>query len=326
VSDETNRPSVQLAEALVTVAAVSARSESRVTLAVVRVVLVLVACGLVVAAGVGGTLVGGAGRRDQPAITTVYPATAPRGVIATSGGWAYCSQVIGLAQRFGYTLLCGRYDKDGFVGPGLRSRRRLDWGDPRYLASFADEIAALHRTVGGSLILIGVSYSGFDVATLASHHPELRPERLIVIDSYLDLVARRRALPSSHPTARDIDEETGGSEAALRQRSVSVDGLTRLLEHGTRLTVIWSVSAHERYRFHGATCDRSANALTISELAQRLRRPIEAWVTDSHYHGHDFWDHQGQIFEGHYPGRKVTFEPSGATPAGAVCAPVAVSS
>src|SRR5262249_61756326 len=134
--------------------------------------------------------------------------TGPRRLMPTSGGWVYCSQMIRFAQRFGSALLCGRYDKDGFVGPGLRSRRRLDWGDPRYLASFADEIAALHRAVGGSLILIGVSYSGFDVATLASHHPELRPERLIVIDSYLDLVARRRALSSSHPTARDIDEET----------------------------------------------------------------------------------------------------------------------
>ena len=103
----------------------------------------------------------------------------------------------------GYTLACGRYYRDGYTGFGLRSQRHLDWGDPAYLTSYARKINALHRVVGGELVLIGVSYSGFGVATLASHHPELHPNRLIVIDSFLDLAARRMtAVPPSHGTGR----------------------------------------------------------------------------------------------------------------------------
>ena len=68
-------------------------------------------------------------------------------------------------------------------------------------------------------MLIGVSYSGFGVATLATHHPELRPDRLVVIDSYFDLVARRRLLPDGHETAREIDSEAGTAAAGLRRRS-----------------------------------------------------------------------------------------------------------
>jgi pimeloyl-ACP methyl ester carboxylesterase len=289
----------------------------------VRVGLVAVACGLVVVVALGVLrLAGSASGRgpSAPAIATVYTVTHPQGLLATTGGWAYCTQLLRLAKHVGYTLLCGRYDKDGFLGPGLRRHRRLDWGDPRYLRSLADEIAAVHRTVGGNLILMGISYSGFGIATLASHHPELRPKRLIVIDSFLDLVARRRALSATHPTAREIDAETGGSQEALRQRSVSVDGLARLVMDGTRLTVIWTVSAHEKHEFHGATCDRGASALTLSELAERLGRPVDAWVSKSRLHGNDFWDHQGQIFRGRNPGRTFVFEPNGVIPRGAVCA------
>ena len=87
-----------------------------------------------------------------------------------------------------------------------------------------------HRRVGGELVLIGVSYSGYGVATLASHHPELRPDRLIVIDTYLELVPRRAALPASHQTARDIDAETSGAKSELAARSVSALGLARLCQ------------------------------------------------------------------------------------------------
>ena len=107
--------------------------------------------------------------------------------MVTTGGWPYCLQVQALARRSGYTLLCGKYYKDGYTGYGLRSQRHLDWGDPAYLASLATKIESEHERVGGELVLIGVSYSGFGIATLASHHPELHPNRLIVIDSFLDL-------------------------------------------------------------------------------------------------------------------------------------------
>jgi pimeloyl-ACP methyl ester carboxylesterase len=238
--------------------------------------------------------------------------------MVTSGGWAYCEQLRALARRSRYTLLCGRYSKDGYLGPGLRSQRHLDWGEPHYLARFAEKIRAAHRRIGGSLILIGVSYSGFGVATLASHHPEIGADRVIVIDSYLDLVARRKLLPDTHETAREIDSETGGSEAALRQRSVSAAGLGRLVRRGTVLTVVWSISSDEKRFFRGATCNRHADAGTLADLAQWLGRPVTAWVTKSR-HGHDLWDHGFGIVTGHNPGRRAVFRPDGVIPPASVC-------
>jgi hypothetical protein len=277
--------------------------------------LVAVAC----LAGLGNAPIAasGAGAAD-PAIVTVFPVPRPRGLMVTTGGWAYCEQVRLLAQRAHYTLACGRYFLDGYLGPGLRSHRHLDWGNPAYLASFASKIGSLHRRVGRELLLIGVSYSGFGVATLASHHPELRPDRVIVIDSYLNLVARRSGLPPRHETALEIDGETGGSRAELEARSTSVGGLVRLARSGTRLVVIWSVSEDERREFLGATCNRDANAGTLLQLADALARPLVAWVTESR-HGHDLWNHGAAIVAGRYPGRDVTFEPEGSIPTGSVC-------
>jgi pimeloyl-ACP methyl ester carboxylesterase len=253
-----------------------------------------------------------------PVITTSYRVQNPRGLMVTTGGWAYCEQIRPLAHRMRYTLVCGRYYKDRYVGRGLRPDRHLDWGDPLYLGRFADSIRAAHRRVGGELILIGVSYSGFGVATLASHHPEIRPDRLVVIDSYLDLVARRMRLPDTHETAREIDTETGGSAASLRQRSVLVGGLARLVRAGTGLTLIWSVSDDERRFFNGATCNREANANTLARLARALGRPVSAWITRSR-HGHDLWAYGAQIVAGHNPGQRIVFPPSGRIPARATC-------
>ena len=272
---------------------------------------------VVVAAGAAGS-VASARFASDPAITTVYPVTHPRGLMATTGGWAYCLQMQALARNSRYTLICGRYARDGYLGYGLRSRRHLDWGNPAYLASFARRIAALHHKIGGPLVLIGVSYSGFGVATLASHHPELRPKRLIVIDSFLDLVARRTRLPPGQQTAREIDAETGGSVAALRARSVSVAGLADLVRHGTGLTVIWSTAPGEQREFAGATCDRAANAETLQLLANTLNTPVTAWVTQSR-HGHDLWDHGREIIAGREPGVQVAFTPGRPIPADATC-------
>ena len=199
--------------------------------------------------------------------------------MVTSGGWAYCEQVRALARRTGYTLLCGRYANDGYTGPGLRAERHLDWGNPAYLDSLARKVRAAHRRVGGELVLIGVSYSGFGVATLASHHPELQPDRLIAIDTYLELVPRRAALPASHQTARDIDAETSGSRSELEARSVSAAGLARLVRTGTSLAVIWSIAPEERREFNGATCDRRSNAGMLAKLAGELGKPVTGWVS-----------------------------------------------
>jgi hypothetical protein len=256
---------------------------------------------------------------DDPAIVTVHPAPHPRGVLATTGGWAYCLQVQALARRLGYTLVCGRYARDGYIGYGLRSKRQLDWGDPAYLAGLASRIAEVHASVGGDLVLLGVSYSGFGVATLASHHPELRPDRLIVIDSFLDLPARRAAAAAAAGTAAEIDAATdGGSPAALRAQSVSVAGLAELVRNGTQLTVVWSIAPDEKREFNGATCDASADAGVLASLAAALDRPVTAWVTMSR-HGHDLWDSGRQIMAGRPPGRELSFEPGGALPPGSIC-------
>jgi pimeloyl-ACP methyl ester carboxylesterase len=223
-----------------------------------------------------------------------------------------------LAERTRYTLLCGRYAKDRYTARGLRQLRHLDWGNPAYLEGLASTIRKVHRKVGGPLVIIGVSYSGFGVATLASHHPELRPDRLIVIDSYLDLVARRRHSPDGSLIAIEIDGETGGSEAELRRRSVRIEGLERLVRSGTEFVPIWTISDQERDFFRGATCDRTASAATIAELARRLRRPVSAWITNTQ-HGHNLWDRGREIMRGRYPGTRFEFPPSGEIPPGAVC-------
>jgi pimeloyl-ACP methyl ester carboxylesterase len=269
--------------------------------------------------GAAACAAGAAGlQRADSAIVTVYLVADPRGLMVTSGGWAYCLQLQGLARRSHFALLCGRYARDGYTGYGLRSRRRLDWGNPAYLASLAAKVEMWHKRIGGQLLLVGVSYSGFGVAVLASRHPELRPDRLIVIDSYLDLVARRKALPPTHATAREIDAETGGSAAELHARTVSIDGLARLVRTGTELTVIWSVSAGEQREFAGATCDTGANAGDLARLAQTLGRPVVAWVTHSR-HGHDLWDHGREIIAGYPPGTPRDFRSTGRIPNGAVC-------
>lgn len=269
-------------------------------------------------AAVGGAHAQVAAPAAPAAIVTLYPVERAAGVMVTTGGWGYCQQVRGLAVRFRYELICGRYWKDGYLGKGLRSRRHVDWGESRYLSQLANAVREQHRRVGGALVLIGVSYSGFGVATLASHQPALRPNRVIVIDSYFDLVARRRRASDTGLTGREIDAETGGSAAELRRRSARVAGLAKLVRGGTELTVVWSISEEERRVLNGATCARDANAETLQRLADFTSRPVGAWVTRSR-HGHDLWDHGIKIVAGKPPGRRVFFRPGGAIPSWSVC-------
>lgn len=274
--------------------------------------LLLLAAGALLAGG--ATTSGG----ERTAVVTMYRVARPQGLIVTSGGWAYCEQVRKLARRTRYALLCARFVKDGYTGLGLRARRHLDWGNARYLAELAAAVRTTQRSVGGRLVFLGVSYSGFGVATLAAHHPDLRPDRLIVIDAYFDLVARRRLLPSRHLTAREIDAETGGSLAELRRRSATAGGLAAALRRGTRLTALWTVSEQERRFFNGATCGRDAMAATLLRLAGVLRRPIAAWITTNR-HGVNLWRHGRGILAGRNPGRRVVFRPGGRIPESAVC-------
>jgi hypothetical protein len=275
----------------------------------IALTLVFGAAALVSTAGTGAV---------APAVMTVYPIAQPRGLMVTSGGWAYCQQVRRLARRTKYTLLCGRYWKDGYVGRDLRSRRQLDWGNPRYLDSLATKARTLHARVRGELLLLGVSYSGFGVATLATHHPDLRPDRLIVVDSYFDLVARREHARTASSTALEIDRETGGSTDALRRRSARIGDLARLVRRGTRLTVIWTISDYEKRLFNGATCDETASAGTLARLADVLKRPVPGWVTRAR-HGRNLWNHGVAIVRGRNPGVKVVFRPGERIPTRSVC-------
>ncbi len=99
---------------------------------------------------------------------------------------------------------------------------------------------------------------------------------------------------------------------------MDVEGLTRLVRGGTQLVLIWTISDHERRLFRGATCDRTASAETIAEVARRLERPLPVWITKTK-HGHNLWDRGREIMRGNYPGTKIIFPPSGGIPPGAVC-------
>ncbi len=207
--------------------------------------------------------------------------------MVTTGGWIYCANTQALAREAGYTLLCGRYAKDGYTWYNLRAKRHLDWGNPLYLAQFAHEIARAHRQVPGPLVFVGVSYSGFGMATLASHHPELHPNKLIVVDSYLDWLLAG-ATPPPIPR-REIRAETGPSLATLKARSVDLHRLAELVRTGTQLSAIWSIANHEKWAFQGATCARDVNAEPLAKLAKILGKPVSGWVTQGE-HGFDLWE------------------------------------
>jgi hypothetical protein len=256
-------------------------------------------------------------RSPSVAVVSLFQVPRPRGLIVTTGGWLYCANTQTLAREAGYTLLCGRYFKDGYTWYNLRAKRHLDWGNPAYLAEFAADIARFHRQIAGPMVFLGVSYSGFGMATLASHHPELRPSRLIVVDSYLDLVARWRH-SADDPLGRVIVAETGPSLAAIKTRSVDLRGLAELVRHGTQLSVVWSIANKENWAFQGATCARDVDAEPLARLARLLHRAVSGWVTHG-AHGFDLWNNAAAILAGHNPGREVRFPPSGAVPAGSYC-------
>ena len=101
-----------------------------------------------------------AARAVDPAIVTVHSVARPKGLMVTSGGWAYCEQVRALARRTGYTLLCGRTRTTATPGraPGRAPPRLGQPGVPRE--------SGAEGSRGSSpgwrrARLIGVSYSGF---------------------------------------------------------------------------------------------------------------------------------------------------------------------
>jgi pimeloyl-ACP methyl ester carboxylesterase len=228
--------------------------------------------------------------------------TSPRIVLMTLGGPIYCLQLEALARALNASRLCLDYGPNGYEGIGERPSRQEDWGDPAYLAAAA-RVPSRLRQRGlkiSKLVLVGVSYSGFANAELVATHPELRPDALVVVDSYLDLPARYRALPAWHETRREIETVIGGTLAdrpeayADRSPSNHLDGLAEAIRRGMRFVDVWSVSAEERKEFNGATCSMAAHAEWLAELAGLLRRPVVGYVTQMQ-HAHALWDRGREV-------------------------------
>jgi pimeloyl-ACP methyl ester carboxylesterase len=211
----------------------------------------------------------------------------PHLLLMTLGGPIYCGQIKKLAAQLNASRLCTDYSANQQRSGATRAGRMQDWGDPRYLGYVA-RLPAQLRKEGvkiSKLVLIGVSYSGYAVAQLVATHPELRPDALIVLDSYLDLTARFHATREGRPTRREIKRALKGTPAqrpnAYLERSPSghLEGLARAVESGTKLVVSWSVAPDEKEEFFGATCAREANAQWLAQLATILGEPVVGYVS-----------------------------------------------
>jgi pimeloyl-ACP methyl ester carboxylesterase len=252
----------------------------------------------------------------------------------TLGGPIYCRQLVHLATAVDASLACADYGPNGYEAPGQRAGRLEDWGDPAYDAAVAQLSGRLRRdgVKISKLVLVGVSYSGFANAELVASHPELNADALVVVDSYLDLAARYRAIYPGHPTQTEIVTALGGTPDerpdayAARSPSHHLATLAAELKRGLQLVVVWSVAADEQREFNGATCGRLANAEWLSRLATVLGRPVTGYVTTLP-HAHALWD-RGQAllgFAGVWHGgkpllaRRVAFQPGVPPPASSYC-------
>ena len=197
----------------------------------------------------------------------------------------------------GASLVCTDYGANRYLARGERSARQMDWGDPAYLDEVA-RVPARLRAQGvkiAQIALVGVSYSGFANAQLVATHPELRPAALIMVDSYLDLPARYRALPPGHETKKELERAMGGTldqrpqEYARRSPSTNLPGLAQAIRGGMRFVDVWSTSQAEQKEFRGATCSRLANAHWLGQLATLLGQPLTGYVTQMP-HAHALWD------------------------------------
>jgi hypothetical protein len=258
----------------------------------------------------------------------------PHPLLMTLGGPVYCMQLGNLARHLGASLVCADFGKNGYEGVGGRASRLEDWGDPAYLAAAAKLPERLRRSGVkiSRLIVVGVSYSGYANAELVATHPEMRPDALVVVDSYLDLPARFRALPLGHETRKEVVTALGGTPDTLpdvyaaRSPSNHLDGLAAAVRAGMRFVDVWSVSDSERREFRGATCSLTANATWLAALASKLGRPVTGYVTQMR-HAHALWDRGMGLMQlagspnGGKPldAKAVTFEPGAPAPAGSYC-------
>jgi pimeloyl-ACP methyl ester carboxylesterase len=258
----------------------------------------------------------------------------PHLLLMTLGGPVYCGQLLPLARYLDASLLCPDFGRNGETSGHSRSKRVEDWGDPSYLAAVARLPARLEADglkVSG-LVLVGASYAGYANTELVATHPELHPRALIVVDSFLDLPERYRALPVEHETRAEITRVLGGTLGqrpdayAARSPSGHLDGLAVAVRAGMQLVDVWSVALAERREFNGATCSPAANAQWLSELASLLGRPVTGYVTRlEHAEALRSWWRELLAFAGlgrpfrALPARAVVFQPGAPVPAGSVC-------
>jgi pimeloyl-ACP methyl ester carboxylesterase len=260
--------------------------------------------------------------------------TNPHVVLMTLGGPIYCLQLAALARALDASRLCLDYGPNGYEGAGERASRTEDWGDPAYLAAVARVPSRLRQSGVkiSKLVLLGVSYSGFANAELVATHPELGPDALVLVDSYLDLPARYRALPAWHETRREIEAVIGGTldrlPKAYAERSPSshLAGLAAAIRHGMRFVDVWSVSAEEQREFNGATCSKAAHAERLAELAGLLHDPVAGYVTQMQ-HAHALWDRGREVLalagvgsaDRPFTPTRMLFRPGQGPPPGSYC-------
>jgi pimeloyl-ACP methyl ester carboxylesterase len=235
-------------------------------------------------------------RLASPDGTSAHP------LVIALGGPVYCDQAIAVARFLRASMLCPDYGRDGERSGASRSRRMEDWGDPAYLAAVARaarRLAGQRRGVS-PVILVGASYAGFAAAELAATHPELRPRALIVVDSFLDLRERFRALETDQATRAEMIRVLGGTpqqrSRAYRQRSPSTHlaGIAAEIRHGMRFVDVWSIGANAAREFNGAMCSKLANAFWLRRLARLLHRPVTGYVTRLR-HATALWDWWRQL-------------------------------
>jgi len=255
-------------------------------------------------------------------------------LVLTLGGPVYCGQAVPLARYLNASLLCPDYGPDGERSGASRSRRVEDWGNPRYLAAVA-RLPNHLRSEGvkvSELILVGASYAGYATAELAATHPELRPRAVIVVDGFLDLAERFRALLPGQPTRSEMIHVLAGTLAqrphSYEQRSPSdhLAGLAATMRHGTRLLDIWSTAPTAAREFNGGMCSLRSNAFWLQRLARLLHHPVKAYVTRLR-HGYALWDWWRQLLalaglappKGRFPATAVTFRAGYPIPTSSYC-------
>ena len=255
-------------------------------------------------------------------------------LLLTLGGPVYCGQLYELVRRLHASLVCPDYGRNAEKSGSSRAARIEDWGDPTYLDAVArlpDQLVDTGVKVS-ALLLVGPSYAGYADAQLVATHPRLRPRALIIVDSFLDLSARYRALAPADATQREMNTVLGGTVAqrpgvyAARSPSSHLAGLAAAIRSGMQFVSVWSTGRHERREFNRATCSRLANAEWIARLARLLNRPLVSHVTQLS-HGDALRRFAPYLLalagigkaSSPLPARTVVFRPGAALPAGSYC-------